>query len=110
MPPAALLWDPSGETLPVRLGTCRGGLTKGAPMTQSSSTYAELLSEQVGHEFAASQQYIAIAVWADAQDLAQLAARVSRHSPGERTDAATMVQYLLDPARPTASPGVAPPR
>ena len=65
-------------------------------MTQSSSTYAELLSEQVGHEFAASQQYIAIAVWADAQDLPQLAARFYQHSLGERNHAMMMVQYMLD--------------
>ena len=65
-------------------------------MTQSSSTYAELLSAQVGHEFAASQQYIAIAVWADAQDLPQLAARFYQHSLGERNHAMMMVQYMLD--------------
>ena len=38
-------------------------------------TFTDLLAEQVGNEFAASQQYVAIAVWADAQDLPQLAGR-----------------------------------
>src|SRR5699024_2069354 len=85
------------------------GLTKGAPMTQSSSTYAELLSGQVGHEFAASQQYIAIAVWADAQDLPQLAARSYQHSLGERNHAMMMVKYMLDRDIPTAIPA-GPPR
>ena len=65
-------------------------------MTQSSSTFAELLAAQVGHEFAASQQYIAIAVWADAQDLPQLASRFYQHSLGERNHAMMMVQYMLD--------------
>src|SRR5690625_2273676 len=65
-------------------------------MTTSSSTFSQLLAEQVGHEFAASQQYIAIAVWADAQDLPQLAARFYQHSLGERNHAMMMVQYMLD--------------
>ena len=65
-------------------------------MTSSSSSFAELLSAQIGHEFAASQQYIAIAVWADAQDLPQLASRFYQHSLGERNHAMMMVQYMLD--------------
>ena len=93
---AALLLEPSGETLPVRPDTGRGRHAKGTIMTSSSSSFAELLSAQVGHEFAASQQYIAIAVWADAQDLPQLASRFYQHSLGERNHAMMMVQYMLD--------------
>lgn len=65
-------------------------------MARNKSTFDELLSAQVGHEFAASQQYIAIAVWADAQDLPQLAGRFYAHSLGERNHAMMMVQYMLD--------------
>ncbi len=65
-------------------------------MTKPNSQYSSLLVEQVGHEFAASQQYIAIAVWADAQDLPQLASRFYSHSLGERNHAMMMVQYMLD--------------
>jgi bacterioferritin B len=36
--------------------------------------FAQALNEQIGHEFAASQQYVAIAVHYDAQTLPQLAA------------------------------------
>ena len=75
-------------------------------MTSSSSSFAELLSAQIGHEFAASQQYIAIAVWADAQDLPQLASRFYQHILGERNHAMMMVQYMLDRDIPTTIPAV----
>jgi len=73
-------------------------------------TFTDLLAEQVGNEFAASQQYVAIAVWADAQDLPQLAGRFYAHSLGERNHAMMMVQYMLDRGIPVTIPAVpAPP-
>jgi bacterioferritin B len=36
-------------------------------------TYIDLLQDQVRNEFGAAQQYIAVAVWFDDQDLPQLA-------------------------------------
>ncbi len=60
------------------------------------STYLELLQEQVRNEFTAAQQYIAVAVWFDSQDLPQLAAHFYRQSLEERNHAMMMVQYLLD--------------
>ena len=42
--------------------------------TTDESTFLRLLREQIGHEFDAHQQYVAIAVWFDGQDLPQLAA------------------------------------
>lgn len=60
------------------------------------STYLELLQEQIGHEFTASQQYIAVAVWFDDQDLPRLAAHFYRQSLEERNHAMMLVQYLLD--------------
>ena len=39
----------------------------------SPTKFNDLLVRQVGNEFAASQQYIAIAVWFDGQDLPRLA-------------------------------------
>lgn len=60
------------------------------------ASFNDLLAAQVGNEFAASQHYVAIAVWADAQDLPQLAARFYAHSLGERNHAMMMVQYMLD--------------
>lgn len=43
-------------------------------------TFNDLLARQIGNEFAASQQYIAVAVWFHGQDLPQLA---SGHSHGK---------------------------
>jgi len=60
------------------------------------SSFDELLSEQIGHEFAASQQYIAIAVWFDAHDLPRLAGYFYRQSREERNHAMMLVQYRLD--------------
>lgn len=60
------------------------------------NSFNSLLAKQVGNEFAASQHYIAIAVWADGLDLPQLATRFYQHSLGERNHAMMMVQYMLD--------------
>jgi ferritin len=68
--------------------------------------FAEELNAQVGYEFAASQQYVAIAVHYDAQTLPQLAAHFYRQAVEERNHALMMVQYLLDAGAPVSIPGV----
>ncbi|MDH4103146.1 MAG: ferritin [Thermoleophilia bacterium] len=70
------------------------------------STFAQSLNEQVGYEFAASQQYIAIAAYYDAQTLPQLAAHFYRQAVEERNHAMMMVQYLLDAGEEVRVPGV----
>ena len=60
------------------------------------SRFTDALNEQVAYEFGASQQYIAIAVYYDAQTLPQLAAHFYRQAVEERNHAMIMVQYLLD--------------
>jgi ferritin len=60
------------------------------------STYAKLLQEQIRNEFTASQQYVAVAVWYDDQDLPRLASHFYKQSLEERNHALMMVQYLLD--------------
>ena len=60
------------------------------------STYEKLLQEQIRNEFTAAQQYVAVAVWFDDQDLPQLAAHFYKQSLEERNHAMMMVQYLLD--------------
>ena len=70
------------------------------------STFAHTLNEQVGYEFTASQQYIAIAAYYDAQTLPQLAAHFYRQAVEERNHAMMMVQYLLDADQEVAIPGV----
>jgi bacterioferritin B len=72
--------------------------------------FPEALNEQVGYEFAASQQYIAIAVYFDAQTLPQLAAHFYRQAVEERNHAMIMVQYLLDLDVSVEIPGVTAPQ
>jgi len=74
------------------------------------STFHEKLNEQIAYEFAASQQYIAIAVHYDAQTLPQLAAHFYRQSVEERNHAMMMVQYLLDSDDDVVVPAVAAPQ
>jgi ferritin len=76
----------------------------------SDSLFALRLTEQIGNEFSASQQYIAIAVHYDADALPQLAGLFYRQSVEERNHAMIMVQYLLDVDEPIVIPGVEAPR
>jgi ferritin len=69
-------------------------------------TFADALNGQIGYEFAASQQYIAIAVHYDAENLPQLAAHFYRQAVEERNHAMIMVQYLLDADATVQTPGV----
>jgi bacterioferritin B len=64
--------------------------------TAADSQFIALLREQVGHELDAHQQYVAIAVWFDSQDLPQLAAHFYRQAVEERNHAMMIVQYMLD--------------
>ena len=73
-------------------------------------TFPDGLNEQVGHEFAASQQYVAIAVHYDTQTLPRLAAHFYRQAVEERNHAMMIVQYLLDADEGVAVPGVAAPQ
>jgi ferritin len=74
------------------------------------STFAKKLNEQIAYEFAASQQYIAIAVHYDAETLPQLAAHFYRQALEERNHAMMMVQYLLDADAEVVIPAVAAPQ
>ena len=73
-------------------------------------TFATKLNEQIAYEFAASQQYIAIAVHYDAETLPQLAAHFYRQALEERNHAMIMVQYLLDAGDDVTIPAVAAPQ
>jgi ferritin len=72
--------------------------------------FPQALKEQVGREFAASQQYVAIAVYYDSETLPQLARHFYRQAVEERNHAMMIVQYLLDADERTAIPGVEAPR
>jgi ferritin len=73
-------------------------------------SFDEKLNAQIAYEFAASQQYIAIAVHYDAKTLPQLAAHFYRQSIEERNHAMMMVQYLLDSGDEVTIPSVAGPQ
>lgn len=66
----------------------------------------DLLNAQIGHEFAASQQYIAIAVWYEQQALPQLAGRFYAQAIEERNHAMMVVQYLMDRGADAVIPGI----
>jgi ferritin len=68
------------------------------------------LNEQIGREFAASQQYVAVAVYYDRETLPNLAAHFYRQAVEERNHAMMMVQYLLDADQSLRVPGVEAPR
>jgi ferritin len=74
------------------------------------SRFSDALNAQVGNEFGASQQYVAIAVWYDAETLPQLAAHFYRQAVEERNHAMMLVQYLLDAGEPVEVPGVEAPK
>ena len=83
-------------------------VTDPSPLTASTSSFVSLLREQVRHEFTASQQYVAIAVWFDAKDLPRLAAHYYRQAGEERDHAMMMVRYMLDRGLEVVVPGVDP--
>ena len=74
------------------------------------AAFPDGLNEQVGYEFSASQQYVAIAVHYDAQTLPRLATHFYRQAVEERNHALMIVQYLLDADERVAIPGVAAPQ
>jgi ferritin len=73
-------------------------------------SFIDKLNEQIGYEFAASQQYIAIAVHYDAETLPRLAATFYQQAVEERNHAMMLVQYLLDVGETVRIPGVAEPQ
>ena len=74
------------------------------------SRLIEQLNEQIAHEYAAHQQYVAAAVYYDTEAMPQLAGFFYRQALEERDHAMMMVQYLLDADAPVTVPGVHAPR
>jgi ferritin len=73
-------------------------------------SFIDKLNEQIGQEFAASQQYVAIAVYFDAETLPRLAATFYQQAIEERNHAMMLVQYVLDIGETVDIPGVAAPK
>ncbi|HEX7525510.1 MAG TPA: ferritin [Gaiellaceae bacterium] len=70
------------------------------------SRFTDGLNKQIANEYAASQQYVAVAVHYDVQTLPQLAAHFYRQAVEERNHAMMIVQYLLDANANVLVPGV----
>jgi bacterioferritin B len=75
-----------------------------------AETFVSRLNEQIANEFAAHQQYVACAVYYDAETLPQLARFFYRQALEERDHAMMMVQYLIDADAEVTIPGVAAPQ
>src|SRR5688572_13347867 len=75
-----------------------------------AAAFVTRLNEQIAHEFAAHQQYVACAVHYDGDTLPQLAGFFYRQALEERDHAMMMIQYLLDADADVVIPGVAAPQ
>src|ERR671928_768091 len=76
----------------------------------AADAFVSQLNEQIAYEYAAHQQYVAIAVYYDSETLPQLARFFYRQALEERDHAMMMVQYLLDADAEVTVPGVSAPR
>lgn len=62
----------------------------------AAQRFVEQLNAQIGNELAAHNQYLACAIWYDAQTMPNMAAFFYAQALEERSHAMMMVQYLLD--------------
>ena len=75
-----------------------------------ADAFVTRLNEQIAHEYAAHQQYVACAVYYDAETLPQLARFFYAQALEERDHAMMMVQYLIDADADVVVPGVSAPQ
>ena len=75
-----------------------------------SDRFVAALNQQIANEFAAAQQYIAIAVHYDSQTLPRLAQFFYAQALEERNHAMMMLRYLLDVDARAEVPGIDPPQ
>ena len=75
----------------------------------AAPAFVAKLNEQLGYEFGAHQQYVAIAAYYDALTMPQMAGFFYTQAKEERDHAMMMVQYLIDQDAPVVIPGVAAP-
>src|SRR5688572_5524955 len=75
-----------------------------------SDATTQLIIDQIGHEFAAHQQYVACAVYYDDETLPQLASFFYRQALEERDHAMMLIRYLLDTESSWDIPGVPAPK
>ena len=75
-----------------------------------AARFVEALNVQIGREFGASQQYLAVAVWYEDQTFPQLAGLFYAQAVEERDHALMMTKYLLDSGERPTVPGTNEPR
>jgi bacterioferritin B len=71
-----------------------------------AARFAEQLNVQIGNELAAHNQYLACAVYYDAETMPRMAAFFYAQALEERAHAAMMIQYLLDTDSDVVIPAV----
>lgn len=69
-------------------------------------TFAQALNEHVSNEFAASQAYLAAAIYYDDLTMPRMATFFYRQSLEERNHAMMIIQYLLDIEEEATVPGI----
>jgi bacterioferritin B len=72
----------------------------------TAERFAKQLNTQIGNELAAHNQYLACAIYYDAQTMPRMAAFFYGQALEERDHAMMMVQYLLDTDSEVTIPGV----
>lgn len=82
----------------------------GIQTSEDRTKFHELLQDQIGSEFFSSQQYIAVAVYYDNNDMPQLAKHFYQQAVEERNHAMMIVQYFLDRDIYVEIPGIGAPR
>ena len=75
----------------------------------AEKTFAEALNDHVPSEFAASQAYLAAAIYYDDLTMPRMAAFFYRQAIEERNHALMIIRYLLDIGEEATIPGVAAP-
>ena len=75
-----------------------------------SDKIAGSLNEQVGHEFGAMLQYVAIASYFDTEGLPELAHHFSRQAQEERDHAMRIVKFIVDADAPLRIPDIPAPQ
>ena len=76
----------------------------------AAPAFVAKLNEQLGYEFGAHQQYIAVAAYYDALTMPQMAALFYQQALEERDHAMMMVQYLLDADETPLIPAIEAPK
>ena len=75
-----------------------------------SDKIATSLNEQVGHEFGAMLQYVAIASYFDTEGLPELAHHFSLQAQEERDHAMRIVKFITDADAPLRIPAIPAPK